>query len=56
EETRRLLVSIKGEEGKSVRANAERLSDEISKVWDDGGEARVGLEKFLGKYVDGSVL
>ena len=52
EEIQRLLVSIKGEEGKAVRANTERLSDEISKLWDHGREARASLEKFLRVYIN----
>ncbi|KAL0569933.1 hypothetical protein V5O48_012025 [Marasmius crinis-equi] len=51
-EVRQLLIKIKGEEGKAVRANAERLSEQISQLWKEGGEARVEMEHFLRKYLD----
>jgi hypothetical protein len=51
-EIQELLTRIKGEEGRRVRANFERLGDAYRKNWDEGGEARINLEGFLKKYVD----
>jgi hypothetical protein len=51
-EIRELLRRMKGEEGRRIRANFERLSEAYKKTWDEGGEAQVNLEAFLRKYLD----
>jgi hypothetical protein len=50
-EMRRLLEWMKGQEGRKVRKNAERLGEAHGKMWDKGGEASINLEGFLRKYV-----
>ncbi|KAG7096241.1 hypothetical protein E1B28_003690 [Marasmius oreades] len=52
EEVRRMLLRIGNGEGDSVRKTAYKLSEEISNVWREGGEAMVEIEGFLRKYVD----
>ncbi|KAF9257355.1 UDP-Glycosyltransferase/glycogen phosphorylase [Marasmius fiardii PR-910] len=52
DEFRQTLKKIKGEEGRVIRANAEKLSAEISRMWAKDGEAKVEIESFLNKYVD----
>ncbi|KAL0572328.1 hypothetical protein V5O48_009632 [Marasmius crinis-equi] len=52
EELRQLLVKIRGEEGKAVAANVGKLSEQISQLWKEGGEARVEMEQFLRKYLE----
>ncbi|KAF9259975.1 UDP-Glycosyltransferase/glycogen phosphorylase [Marasmius fiardii PR-910] len=52
EEVRELLTRIRGEEGDLVRKHAEKLSEEISNIWKEDGEAMVEIEGFLKKYVD----
>ncbi|KAF9063048.1 hypothetical protein BDP27DRAFT_1385021 [Rhodocollybia butyracea] len=51
-EVEQLLVKIKGEEGRAVRANFEKLSNEMGRSWDEGKESRVDLNEFLKKFVD----
>jgi hypothetical protein len=51
-ETRELLKRMKGEEGRRVRANFERLGEAYGRNWEEGGEAKLNLEGFLTKYVD----
>jgi hypothetical protein len=50
-ETRELLVKIKGSEGARVRVNAARLGDELEKSWQDGGEAREELRRFMHMFM-----
>ncbi|KAF9255630.1 hypothetical protein L218DRAFT_950630 [Marasmius fiardii PR-910] len=52
EEVRELLTRIRGEEGDLARKHAEKLSEEISNIWKEDGEAMVEIEGFLKKYVD----
>ncbi|KAF9062782.1 hypothetical protein BDP27DRAFT_1336118 [Rhodocollybia butyracea] len=51
-EVEQLLVKIKGEEGRVVRANFEKLADEMGRNWDKGKQSRTDLDEFLKKYVD----
>ncbi|KAF9068876.1 hypothetical protein BDP27DRAFT_1326417 [Rhodocollybia butyracea] len=51
-EVEQLLVKIKGEEGRVVRANFEKLADEMARNWDDGKESRIDLNEFFKKYVN----
>lgn len=46
-----LLVKIKGEEGRMVRYNFEKLCDDMSSSWEDGGECSVGLQEFFRNVV-----
>jgi hypothetical protein len=50
-ETQDLLIKLKGPEGQRVRANAERLGDELDKSWKEGGEARRELQRFMHKFL-----
>ncbi|KAK7463059.1 hypothetical protein VKT23_007645 [Stygiomarasmius scandens] len=52
EEIRKLVVRMKGEEGKEARRNLARVADEYLKGWDEDGVARRGMEEFLRKFVD----
>ncbi|KAF9270786.1 UDP-Glycosyltransferase/glycogen phosphorylase [Marasmius fiardii PR-910] len=52
EEFGRVLKDSKEEQGAAVRKNFEKLAMKVGKVWDEGGDARKGLETFLRKYVD----
>jgi hypothetical protein len=51
-ETHMLLKDLKGEKGRRIRANFERLGDAYGQNWEEGGEAKVNLEGFLKNYVD----
>jgi hypothetical protein len=51
-ETRQLLARLKSEEGRRVRANAEKLGNALYGSWEKGGEANSQVEAFLGKFVD----
>jgi hypothetical protein len=51
-EVRKLLKMLRGEEGVVVRKNFERMSKGFMCGWDEGGEARESLERFLETYVD----
>ncbi|KAJ7457089.1 hypothetical protein FB451DRAFT_602102 [Mycena latifolia] len=52
DEVNQLLTKMNSEEGQLIRNNIERLQKEIAKVWDERGEAKRELERFLIKYVD----
>jgi hypothetical protein len=45
-ETRELLERLRGDDGRRVRANVERLGNTLQTSWEDGGAARVNLEEF----------
>jgi hypothetical protein len=51
-EVRELLALERGEEGRRVRENAEKLGAAMDASWQDGGEANVQLAAFMDKYVD----
>jgi hypothetical protein len=51
-EMRTLLERMKGEDGKKVRDNMERLGEAYRKTWKEGGESRANLEIFLKKFID----
>ncbi|KAK7463058.1 hypothetical protein VKT23_007644 [Stygiomarasmius scandens] len=53
EEIRALVVRMKGEEGKEIRRNLERVADGYLRGWDEDGEARRNTEEFLRNFVDG---
>ncbi|KAK7437855.1 hypothetical protein VKT23_018292 [Stygiomarasmius scandens] len=52
EEIRDLLVKLKGDEGLVVRKNFENLAKMFLRGWEQDGEARGNMERFLKKYVD----
>lgn len=47
-----LLAKLKGEEGKVVRSNFQKLSEKMMKSWDEGEESRNELNDFYKKFVD----
>ena len=59
-EVRQVVDLCKGEKGREVRRNAEKVKEEFGKAWDDdedgggggggGGDARWEIRKFLDKY------
>ncbi|KAK7029552.1 hypothetical protein VNI00_014429 [Paramarasmius palmivorus] len=49
EEFRRMIQSMKGEDGQRVRSNFLQLAEQVAKTWNDGGEAKEQLELFLKK-------
>ncbi|KAF9255631.1 UDP-Glycosyltransferase/glycogen phosphorylase [Marasmius fiardii PR-910] len=51
-EVQEMLLRIRSEEGNLVRKNTEELSEVISNIWKQGGEAMVEIEGFLKKFVD----
>jgi hypothetical protein len=51
-ETRTLLERLKGEDGRRVRANFERLGEAYGKTWREGGEAKANLDRFMTKYIN----
>lgn len=51
EEIRRVLDAARGEKGKELRKNAERLKGEFAAAWEEGGTAKNALREFLEKYV-----
>lgn len=52
QEFEKLLEKIKGEEGQLVRRNFEALSDKFGKSWDEGGESKRDLDRFLTKFLN----
>jgi len=52
EEIRDVLNKLKSDEGLVVRKNFEKMSKEFLSGWDEGGEARDSVERFLRKFVD----
>ncbi|KAH7878440.1 UDP-Glycosyltransferase/glycogen phosphorylase [Lentinula edodes] len=55
EEFKAVLRCIEGEEGRTIRANFERLGEMMDKTWDQGHEAEESLGAFLRDFVDGNV-
>jgi hypothetical protein len=51
-ETRHLLSQLVAEQGQVVRVNFERLGETYGQTWNEGGEAKTGLEIFLATHVD----
>ena len=47
-----LLEKLKGEEGRIVRSNFERLGEEMWRSWDEGMQSRIELNELLEKFVD----
>ncbi|KAK7437858.1 hypothetical protein VKT23_018295 [Stygiomarasmius scandens] len=47
-----LLIRLKGDEGLLVRKNFEQLAKTYLNGWEQYGEARGNMERFLKKYVD----
>jgi hypothetical protein len=52
-EVNKLIKMLRGEEAVAVRKNFEKMSKGFVSGWDEGGEARESLERFLERYVDG---
>ncbi|KAK7463073.1 hypothetical protein VKT23_007659 [Stygiomarasmius scandens] len=52
EEIRSLLAKLKEDEGLIVRKNFEELAKTFLRGWEQNGEARRNMERFLKKYVD----
>jgi hypothetical protein len=52
QETRALLARLRGDDGRRVRINFDRLGEAYRTHWQDGGEAKIALEGLLTKYVD----
>ncbi|KAK7030479.1 hypothetical protein VNI00_014066 [Paramarasmius palmivorus] len=50
-EIRGLIAKMRNDEGRMVRANFESLCAELAKAWDDGGEAKQEMDRFLNTYL-----
>ncbi|KAL0579714.1 hypothetical protein V5O48_002278 [Marasmius crinis-equi] len=56
QEVKDLLVKIKADEGRVVRANAEKLSLEMSRSWEEGQGSFNNLQELLRRFVDESTV
>ncbi len=52
EEFTTMFRRIDDEEGRTVRANFERLGQLMDGTWDEGQESRENMEAFLKRFVD----
>ena len=49
-EVRQTVDLCRGEKGREIRSNAEKLKVKFAKAWEEDGAARLEIRKFLYKY------
>ena len=49
-EVRETIDLCRGEKGKEIRSNAEKLKVEFAKAWEEDGAARQEIRKFIQMY------
>ena len=49
-ELRQTIDLCRSEKGQEIRRNVEKLKVKFSKAWEEDGDARRGIHKFLHKY------
>ena len=49
-EVRQTIDLCRGDKGQEIRSNVEKLKVRFSKAWDEDGDARQEMRKFLHKY------